>query len=85
MPRISKSFKILNFLAPQSRDRITRVVETEMHLFLEKCIITLSPVRTYKAGCHCAHQVPSLLTPAFNLPAFHSLLAAPHQLPLQHD
>jgi hypothetical protein len=34
MPQISKKFKLPNFLAPQSRDFIARVVEIERHLFL---------------------------------------------------
>jgi hypothetical protein len=42
-PQISKSFKLSIFSAPQSCGRITRVVEIERHLFLRKCIITLSP------------------------------------------
>jgi hypothetical protein len=35
MLRTSKSFKLPNFSAPQSRVRIARVVKTERHLFLE--------------------------------------------------
>jgi hypothetical protein len=37
----SKYFRPPTFLAPQSCGRITWVVETEMNLFLRKCIVTL--------------------------------------------
>jgi hypothetical protein len=40
---ISKSFKLPNFSAPQSRGQIARVVEIERHLFLGKQITALSP------------------------------------------
>jgi hypothetical protein len=39
----SKHFNLPAFLAPQSRDWITRVVEKEKNIFLGKCIGTLSP------------------------------------------
>jgi hypothetical protein len=46
--QISKPFKLLNFSAPQSRGRITWVVETERHIFLRKCVVTLSPAAHIK-------------------------------------
>jgi hypothetical protein len=39
---------IPNFWAPQSRGRITRVIKIERHLFLGKCIVTLSPTAHIK-------------------------------------
>jgi hypothetical protein len=42
MPRISKYFKLPNFLALRSRVRIVWVVEKQRHLFVGMEIITLS-------------------------------------------
>jgi hypothetical protein len=42
-PQISKSFKLSNFLSPQSHGQIAWVVETERHFFLRKQIIILLP------------------------------------------
>jgi hypothetical protein len=67
MPRISKYFKFPTFLAPQSHGRITWVVETERDIFLEKRIITLSPVAhikldtTVHAKSHHFSLLPSIL------------------------
>jgi hypothetical protein len=48
MPRISNKFKLPTFSAPQSRDRITHVVEIESYRFLRKHIVTLSPITHIK-------------------------------------
>jgi hypothetical protein len=57
-------------LSPQSHDWITQVVEIERHLFLEKCIITLSSAAHIKmnATMHAkSHCFPLLLSNHFPL------------------
>jgi hypothetical protein len=85
MLRISKSFKLPTFSAPQSRDRIMWVFETERDLVLGKRIITLSPAAHIKldAIVHAKSHHLSLLLSKPSV--FHSLLAAPHHFPLHHD
>jgi hypothetical protein len=64
-PRISKSFKLSNFLAPQSRGRITGVVETERHIFIRKRIVTLSfdVHKKLDVAAHAnSHRFPLLLS-----------------------
>jgi hypothetical protein len=62
---ISKSFKLPTFLNSQSRDRVTRVVETERHLFPKKQIVTLSPNAHIRLDAalhtksHCFSLLPS--------------------------
>jgi hypothetical protein len=67
--QILKSFKLPNFSAPQSRGRITRVVETDRYLFLGKRIITLFPVIHIKldATVHAKSHRLSLLSSIFPL------------------
>jgi hypothetical protein len=93
MTRTSKSFKLSNFLALQSRVQIARVAETERHLFLVKRIITLSPSAHTKLGVvehvssHRFLLLPSNLLLSFStarcsIPALHSISEeTAHDLP----
>jgi hypothetical protein len=68
MSQTLKSFKFPNFLAPRPRIRIARVVETEIHPFLRKRIIILSPVAHIKLGiaeCVQSHHFRSLAFQSF--------------------
>jgi hypothetical protein len=83
MPHTSKYFKLLTFSASRSCVRITRVVETERHLFLGKRIITLSPAAHIKLSTaeHVKSHRFSFLPS--NLLLSHLLLTAPLPLPSQ--
>jgi hypothetical protein len=82
-PQISKYFKLLIFLPPQSRCQITQVVETERHLFQGKRIDTLSLTAHIKLNAivHTKfHRFPTLLSSPM---LSHSLFAALHPLLLR--
>jgi hypothetical protein len=83
MPRTSKYFKLPNFSASRSRFRIPRAVETERYPFSREMNHHAIICCTYKIGCYCAHQVPSLSPMPIRLP-FHCflLLLTPWSTPL---
>jgi hypothetical protein len=76
-----KIFQIFNFSASRFRVWIARVVEIEIHLFIGKQIVILSPAAYINLSTieHIKSHRFTLLTPIFY--CFHLLLAAPLPLP----